>query len=303
MIERDGTPPAPSSTTPLCSRSPSRRARWRRRHDSRSTTQRLAEEVRARLEDVQASRQRIVAAGDAERRWLERDLHDGAQQRLVALALRLRTLERATGASGNIRLADDLELLASELDTTIAEVRELARADPAACARGGRARGRARGARRPDASAHAGRRRAAPAPTRRRRGGRASSRPARRWRTRSSTAGHVRIVSPDDGDRLVLSVADDGSGGAERRAGGGLVGLADRLEALGGELAIDSALGGGTTLTARIPLATAATGDQAAGAARRVGQHRRDPPVLRASPPAGRAWRRSGGCGSRRCPP
>ena len=127
MIERDGTPlgaivhDAALLEEPELLRAVAAAARLALHNE------RLAEEVRARLEDVQASRQRIVAAGDAERRRLERDLHDGAQQRLVALALRLRTLERATGASGNIRLADDLELLASELDTTIAEVRELAR--------------------------------------------------------------------------------------------------------------------------------------------------------------------------------
>ena len=270
MIERDGTPlgaivhDAALREEPELLRAVAAAARLALHNE------RLAEEVRARLEDVQASRQRIVAAGDAERRRLERDLHDGAQQRLVALALRLRTLERATGASGNIRLADDLELLASELDTTIAEVRELARGirPPALGEAGLGAALEALADRTPlpmrvdaelprrlpdvvEAAAYFA----------------ASEAVANALK--HAGAGHVRIAATDDGDELVLSVADDGSGGAEPRAGGGLVGLADRLEALGGELAIDSALGGGTTLTARIPLAAAPTGDQAAGAARR----------------------------------
>ena len=89
--------------------------------------ERLAGEVRAQLDEVHASRQRIVAAGDAERRRLERDLHDGAQQQLIALALRLRTLERRAGSSGNVALADELEALATELDAAMAGIRELAR--------------------------------------------------------------------------------------------------------------------------------------------------------------------------------
>jgi signal transduction histidine kinase len=270
IIERDGTPlgaivhDAALLEEPELLRAVAAAARLALHNE------RLAEEVRARLEDVQASRQRIVAAGDTERRRLERDLHDGAQQRLVALALRLRTLERATGASGNIRLADDLELLASELDTTIAEVRELARGI------------------RPPALGEAGLGAAlealadrTPLPMR------VDARLVRRLpdvveaaayfaaseavanALKHAGAEHIRIGATDDGERLVLIVADDGGGGAQPRAGGGLVGLADRLEALGGELVIDSAHGGGTTLTAIIPLDAAARGDQAAGAARR----------------------------------
>ena len=84
--------------------------------------ERLAAEVRAQLEEVRASRARIVEAGDAERRRVERDLHDGAQQRLVALAMRLQLAkDTAIGASG---LLDDAT---TELLTAIGEVRDLAR--------------------------------------------------------------------------------------------------------------------------------------------------------------------------------
>ena len=83
--------------------------------------ERLQAEVRARLEDLRASRARIVAAGDLERRRLERDLHDGAQQRLVALALSLRLARmRAPGA-------DELARAEQELSLAIEELRELAR--------------------------------------------------------------------------------------------------------------------------------------------------------------------------------
>ena len=75
--------------------------------------ERLADEVRAQLAEVQESRRRIVASGEAERRRLERDLHDGAQQRLVALALRLRAIERRAGDRGQIALADELDAVAA----------------------------------------------------------------------------------------------------------------------------------------------------------------------------------------------
>jgi signal transduction histidine kinase len=98
--------------------------------------ERLQAEVRARLEQLRSSRARIVAAGDAERRRLERDLHDGAQQRLVALSLSLRLLRSrlATDADGVRRL----DAAAAELDRATAELRELAHGIfPAVLADGG----------------------------------------------------------------------------------------------------------------------------------------------------------------------
>ena len=84
--------------------------------------ERLAAQVRAQLEEVRASRARIVEAGDAERRRVERDLHDGAQQRLVALAVRLQVAKETT--SGASELLDEAT---TELQTAIDEVRVLAR--------------------------------------------------------------------------------------------------------------------------------------------------------------------------------
>ena len=84
--------------------------------------ERLAAEVRAQLEEVRASRARIVEAADAERRRVERDLHDGAQQRLVALALRLEVASKTTPEAAAL-----LDEATGELQTAIGEVRGLAR--------------------------------------------------------------------------------------------------------------------------------------------------------------------------------
>ena len=88
--------------------------------------ERLQAEVRAQLEDVRASRARIVAAGDAERRRVERDLHDGAQQRLVTLALALQLAQSQAGRS-DPALPATLDRATTELELALGELRELAR--------------------------------------------------------------------------------------------------------------------------------------------------------------------------------
>src|SRR5262249_38289806 len=87
--------------------------------------ERLHAELRAQLEEVRASRERIVHAGDEERRRVERDLHDGAQQRLLALSLALHTARRQLGKGESALLADTLERSGEELATAITELREL----------------------------------------------------------------------------------------------------------------------------------------------------------------------------------
>jgi signal transduction histidine kinase len=206
-----------------------------------------------RLADhLQASRERIVTSGDAERRRLERDLHDGAQQRLVALAVRLRALERKAGGSGNIGLADELDDLATELDGAMADMRELARGirppvlneqglGPALKALAERVPPRIDttidlNGRLPDvveSTAYFA----------------ASEALANVLKHAGAT--HITLRAALDQDELVLSVVDDGRGGAQ--PANGLVGLADRLEALGGSLTVESPRAEGTTLTARMP--------------------------------------------------
>jgi signal transduction histidine kinase len=89
--------------------------------------QRLQADLRDQLEEVQASRARIVEAGDAERRRVERDLHDGAQQRLVALAVSLRTVRSRLGSDDPVAAARELDAADDLVLSTIADVRELAR--------------------------------------------------------------------------------------------------------------------------------------------------------------------------------
>ena len=196
-------------------------------------------------------------AGDAERRRLERDLHDGAQARLVALALLLGTARRRADADPELpRL---LESAAGELQTSLAELRELARGiHPAVLTeRGPRARAaRARGARARARRARGRGRAPAARPGRERR-------LLRRLRSarerREVRAGHVRerrgaaratAASP-------WRCADDGIGGADWSRGSGLRGLADRVAALDGTIAVDSPAGRGTRLRAELACAAA----------------------------------------------
>jgi PAS domain S-box-containing protein len=213
---------------------------------------RLNTELHARLEELAASRSRIVTAGDVERRRLERNLHDGAQQRLVTLSLSLRLalskLESDPPAA-RAELADASDELALALD----ELRELARGlHPAVLSdRGLRAAVETLADRAPVAVEIA-------------------DIPDERLPeqveaaayyliaealtnvAKYAAASNVRIrVSPSD--VIVVEVRDDGVGGANPGAGSGLRGLGDRVESLGGSLEVVSPAGRGTTLRAEIP--------------------------------------------------
>jgi signal transduction histidine kinase len=205
-------------------------------------------------EQLAASRARIVEAADAERRRLERNLHDGAQQRLVSLAVALRSAET--------RLRDDPDgaerLLArarDELALALDELRALAHG-----IHPGILSDRGLGAALEQLSARA------PLPVE------VSALPAKRFPDQVEVAAYylvaegvtnaakhsqasfvaVRVIQVDD--RALIEVSDDGVGGAELSGGTGLRGLADRLEALGGGLDISSSRDAGTTLAGRIPL-------------------------------------------------
>jgi signal transduction histidine kinase len=211
--------------------------------------ERLAAQVRAQLEEVKASRARIVDAADAERRRVERDLHDGAQQRLVALAMRLDLARQSNDASA--ALLDDAT---SELRAAVAEVRDLARGlHPPILTEAGLG---------PALEALAER---ANVPV-------TIDAPPRRFPpgveaaayfvvsealtnvARYAAASAVRVEVRADADRLWVSVRDDGRGGADAAGGTGLHGLADRIAALGGRLEVDSPTGAGTTVSAELPL-------------------------------------------------
>ena len=213
-------------------------------------------EMAARVAALQDSRARIIAAADAERRRLERDLHDGAQQRLVALSMQLGLAKRRLAKGEDV---GDLVLSADEeAKAAITELRDLARGlHPAVLTDRGLAPALRDVATRSAVPVELGAlpEERLPGPVE-----------AAAYFTVSEAltnvakyaqASQVRVdVAPRDGV-LAISVADDGVGGAAAGGGSGLRGLADRLAALGGELTLDSPPGHGTTLRARIPLAVA----------------------------------------------
>jgi signal transduction histidine kinase len=205
-----------------------------------------------------ASRARIVAAADTTRRRIERDLHDGAQQRLVCLALQLRTAQAAMPPElGELRA--QLDFLATEATGTLDELRQLARGiHPPALARGGLC---------PALKALA-RRSAVPADLDIRVDGRLPEQieiaayyvvsealtNAAKHAQASNVHIEVLIVEGDGDGVLRVRVRDDGRGGADLSGGSGLVGLKDRVEALGGALSVQTAPGAGSCVQAELPL-------------------------------------------------
>ena len=214
---------------------------------------RLQAELQARLQELHGSRARVIEATQAERRRLERNLHDGAQQRLVALSLELRMLEQELPADPAMR--DQLARLRREVGVSLDELRDVARGiHPAVVTGHGLAVALESVAERTplplelsvadlprlpepvevtayyvvcEGLANVGKHARA-----------------------SRCAVDVRLA----GDALVVAVTDDGEGGADPARGSGLRGLADRVEALDGRLVVTPAPGGGIHLRAEIPV-------------------------------------------------
>jgi len=215
---------------------------------------RLNVELRARVEELRGSRARIVEAGQRERQRLERNLHDGAQHRLVALSLQLSLLEEEL--AGQRSATAQLERARGEIDTSLDELREIAQGiHPAVVTGHGLAVALEQLAAR------------APVPAR------ISVEIEGRLPEAIEMAAYYLIseslanigkyaqassatveVARGNGD-LHVEVTDDGIGGADTEHGSGLRGLADRVEALGGQLRVWSPHGGGTRLRAEIPCA------------------------------------------------
>jgi PAS domain S-box-containing protein len=211
----------------------------------------------ARTEELRASRVRIVQAADAARRKIERDLHDGAQQRLVSLALEVR-LARSQVEKDPTKAAPFLERFGDELMEASAELRELARGiHPAVLTERGLA---------PAIASLAAR---APVPVE------VLDVPGDRLPSAVETTAYFTVaealtnvakyaeaneatvrVACEDSD-LVVEVRDDGIGGADPGGGSGLSGLADRVEAVDGSLSVESPPGAGTLVRAVLPLAVA----------------------------------------------
>jgi signal transduction histidine kinase len=211
----------------------------------RSTISQLVEELRA-------SRARIVEAGDAERRRLERDLHDGAQSRLVALALLLRSARRR--ADGE--LADLLDQAQAELNTSLEELRELARGiHPAVLTdRGLESALEALTSRAPlPVTLEVESEDRLPGPVESAAYFVVSEALTNVAKYAQATEATVAVRRVNG--RVTVDVTDDGVGGADAAGGSGLRGLADRLAALDGRLELDSPAGRGTRLHAEIPVA------------------------------------------------
>jgi PAS domain S-box-containing protein len=204
--------------------------------------------------DLAASRARIVAAGDQTRRRIERDLHDGAQQQLVSLRLGLRAAREAVPPD-QAELRGELARVADGIAGVLEELRELSRGiHPAVLSVGGLG----------PALKTLARRSAIPVELAIGVPGRLPERvevatyfvisEALANAAKHSHASVVRVHVEMEGGLLRVRVSDDGVGGADPASGTGLIGLADRVEALGGTVAVSSQAGAGTSIVARLPL-------------------------------------------------
>jgi signal transduction histidine kinase len=217
--------------------------------------ERLGALALARLDEVRASRARVVAAGDAARRRIERNLHDGAQQYLVALYLQLRQLEAQAATASPERLAAELEAAATAAETLNQELRSLAEGiHPAVLSQSGLP-----GALEALAANAPGPVRVTVVPERR------LPEPieAAAWfvvselvtnAAKYAHAGTVTVGVWPEANELHVRVADDGVGGATETASGGLEGLRDRVAALAGRLEVHSPPGAGTRVDAWLPV-------------------------------------------------
>lgn len=211
-------------------------------------------ELRARLEELRGSRARVIEAGQRERQRLERNLHDGAQQRLIALSLELSRLDQEVAADPALRAR--LDDARSEIAVSLAELRDVARGlHPAVLTGHGLAVALE------SVAAHS----PVPVALNVELDGRlrenvevaayyvvaeSLANVAKHAHATTATVDVVRL----DG-QLVVEIVDDGKGGADSELGSGLRGLADRVEALNGRLRVWTPLGGGTRVKAEIPCA------------------------------------------------
>jgi signal transduction histidine kinase len=212
---------------------------------------RLRAELAGALREVEASRSRLIQVGDAERRRLERDLHDGAQQRLVSLGMALRVAQRRL-PQGGVDVDELLDQGVAELATAIAELRQIAHGlRPTSLDDGLHAALSALTGKLPitvhldvapeqldDDVTTTAYFIAAEAITN---------------AAKYANASSVRVRVAQSGTDVEVTVQDDGVGGAAPHAGSGLAGLADRVAAIGGSLLMTSPAGAGTTIEAVLP--------------------------------------------------
>ena len=219
-----------------------------------SPDSRRARALRTRVDDLRSARQRILAAADEERRRIERDLHDGAQQRLVAMTLTLRLAE-ARLVTDPASAAQLVAQAREEAQLAIQELRELARGiHPALLSDRGLGAALEALATRAPVPVHVS---GVPADPLCQAVEAAAYYVTAEALTNVAKYAHASEASVHlslEDDCLRVQVRDDGVGGADPSTGSGLRGLRDRVDALDGHLELDSPPGGGTTVTVEIPV-------------------------------------------------
>ncbi|HZC51202.1 MAG TPA: sensor histidine kinase [Mycobacterium sp.] len=264
FLERDGTPLAAIVHDPALLDNPGLLHAVNAATRLAVDNERLQAELRTQLDETRASRIRIVAAADEARRRLERDLHDGVQQRLVILAMDVRLVE--VGLSDPSARAA-VAAIGDQMANALKELRDFARGvHPAVLTEEGLA---------PALKSLAER---SPVPARLLETPKERLPPAHEAAAyfvvsealanvgKHAKAAHVTVAARRSHDQLEIAITDDGIGGADTNSGSGIRGLSDRLAALDGTLEINSPPGLGTTLRATIPLPVGARGEAGATA-------------------------------------
>ncbi len=251
IVEREGQPVAALVHDPTVLEDPGLLEAVTSAAQLAAANARLRAEVQARVVELAASRRRILAARDEERRRLERRLHDGAEARLEELAATLRRGQRSTTDQ---RTREQLDQAEDQLTRTLEELRRLGHGlHPRVLSEHGLA----------DALAALAKDLPLPVDL-----NVASTRLPQRVAvaayfvcaealaniTKHAAAAHVAVAVTVGDGRVRVEIADDGVGGADPAHGSGLRGLADRVETLGGTLQVKSVPGRGTRLAAEIPL-------------------------------------------------
>ncbi len=254
LIERDGEPVAALIHDPVLTDEPELLEAVTAAAAIALENERLQAELKARLQELQGSRSRVIEAGQSERKRLERNLHDGAQQRLVALSLELAMLGNRLGDDPDARAR--VERAKDQVTLSLGELRDLARGiHPAVLSASGL----------PAALQSLVAR--VPQPVRL--SVQLAGRPPEPVEVaayyvvsesltnigKHAAASEVSVTVSQAGGHVVVDIVDDGVGGADTEKGSGLRGLADRVEALDGRLRIWSPAGRGTRLRAEIPCA------------------------------------------------
>jgi signal transduction histidine kinase len=215
--------------------------------------------------ELTASRHRIVAAADETRRRIERDLHDGTQQQLVSLGFELRVAQSVVPAGGLAELQTEIGRVAGELDGVVEDLREIARGiHPAILSEGGLGPALRTLARRAAIAVQLNVAAMARLPEPVEVAAYYVVSEALTNTTKHARASVVEVDAEVNGGTLRVRVRDDGAGGADPVRGSGLVGLKDRIEALGGTFSVHSPVGGGTTVSCGLPV-RAGAGEPDAG--------------------------------------